>query len=556
MSSTSDASLISALNNASTQLNRYFGIFIFVFGVAGNTLNTGVLSRRTLRSNPCAWLFLASSIANNIAILAGITSRPLSTWSADLTNTNQFLCKFRAFLLFNGITIGSWLIMLATVDRWLSSNINASQRQKSTLKNAQLGTILVVIVSSIIEAQQLYCFEANLTNTPLKCYTRSVWCGIVSDLFFALVSILAPLILMIIFGLMTIANIHKSNFRLQPAISSFIAQMSSISDASLIALLNNASTQINRYVGIFIFIFGIVGNTLNTCVLSQRPLRSNPCAWLFLVSSIVNGIAILAALTSRPLSTWSADLTNTNQFLCKFRAFLLFNGITISSWLIMLATVDRWFSSNINASQRQRSTLKNAQLGTILIVFVSTIIEAQHLYCFEANLTNTPLKCYTKSVWCAFLSDLSLVLITFLIPLLLMIIFGLMTISNIRKSRLRLQPANKMINDHAGHNTAATEQKKTDRHLLIMLLVQVSLIFLFTFPLAIDKLYATITQSMPKSPLRKAIENLIFNVLLLLSNVSSGMPFYVYTLSGGSVFRKALFDFLRILSRKMMCRRG
>ncbi|CAF1081920.1 unnamed protein product [Rotaria sordida] len=138
MSSTSDASLIAALKNASTQLNRYFAIFIIIFGVVGNTINICVLSRRPLRSNPCAWLFLASSIANGIGILASVISRPLSTWSADLTNTNQFLCKLRAFLLFNATTIGSWLIMLATVDRWLSSNIDANKRQRSTLKNAQI----------------------------------------------------------------------------------------------------------------------------------------------------------------------------------------------------------------------------------------------------------------------------------------------------------------------------------------------------------------------------------------------------------------------------------
>ncbi|CAF3864881.1 unnamed protein product, partial [Rotaria sp. Silwood1] len=130
MSSTSDANLIVALNNAAIQLNRYFGIFILLFGMVGNVLNTCVLSQGALRLNPCAWLFLVSSIANGIGILAGVTTRPLSTWSADLTNTNQFLCKFRAFLLFNGITIGSWLIMLATIDRWLSSNVNAIQRQR------------------------------------------------------------------------------------------------------------------------------------------------------------------------------------------------------------------------------------------------------------------------------------------------------------------------------------------------------------------------------------------------------------------------------------------
>ncbi|CAF3571759.1 unnamed protein product [Rotaria sp. Silwood1] len=338
--------------------------------------------------------------------------------------------------------------------------------------------------------------------------------------------------------------------------------MSSTSDASLISALNNASTQLNRYFGIFIFVFGVAGNTLNTGVLSRRTLRSNPCAWLFLASSIANNIAILAGITSRPLSTWSADLTNTNQFLCKFRAFLLFNGITIGSWLIMLATVDRWLSSNINASQRQKSTLKNAQLGTILVVIVSSIIEAQQLYCFEANLTNTPLKCYTRSVWCGIVSDLFFALVSILAPLILMIIFGLMTIANIHKSNFRLQPASRTADGHSSYSTAtgnitqALQRRKTDRHLLIMLLVQISLIFLFTCPLATHKLYTTITRSVFKSPLDRTIENFIFNLFLLLFYVSCGIPFYIYTLTGGSVFRKALLSFLEALGRKMMCRCG
>jgi hypothetical protein len=79
---------------------------------------------------------------------------------------------------------GERVIGLATVDRWLSSSVDANRRRKSTLRNAQRGTIVIVILSIIIQTQQLDCFEANLTNTPLKCYTRTVLYGIISDLFF------------------------------------------------------------------------------------------------------------------------------------------------------------------------------------------------------------------------------------------------------------------------------------------------------------------------------------------------------------------------------------
>jgi hypothetical protein len=100
-----------------------------------------------------------------------------------------------------------------------------------------------------------------------------------------------------------------------------------------------------------------------------------------------------------------------------------------------------------------------------------------------------------------------------------------------------------------------TERKKTDRHLLIMLFVQVLLMLLLTLPLSAIQLYLTMTSHIVKSTLRNAIENFIFNILLLFLYLACGMPFYIYTLSGGSVFRKALFNLLKTVGRKMICRR-
>lgn len=324
--------------------------------------------------------------------------------------------------------------------------------------------------------------------------------------------------------------------------------MSSSSNASLITSLDNGIMQLNPYFGMFIFLFSIVGNIANLFVLSQRPHRSNPCAWLFLASSIANFIDILAGLISRFLSTWAADLTNTNQFLCKTRAFLLFDGITIGAWLIALAIVDRWLSSNINVNRRQHRTLKNAQRGAMIIIIISTIMETQQIYCFEANLTNTPLKCYTTTVVCGIISDLFFALVTILFPLILMFIFGLMTISNVRLAQSRLKPMSTTIT-----NGRPTQRKKSDRYLLMMLFIQVFLMLLFTLPLSIYKLYSTITRNVSKSTLQNTIENFIFNTFLLLLYVSCGMSFYIYTLCGGSVFRKTLFDLLKTLRRKMMC---
>lgn len=86
--SSSDANVIVAWNNTSAAINRYFSIFIFLFWDS--------------------WKY---------SQLSGLTARMLSGWAGDLTNTIDWLCKLRAFVLFVSRNIGAWLIQLATIDR-------------------------------------------------------------------------------------------------------------------------------------------------------------------------------------------------------------------------------------------------------------------------------------------------------------------------------------------------------------------------------------------------------------------------------------------------------
>lgn len=135
--------LIETLDNASDALNSYVPIFIFIFGITGNCLNILVLSQRTLRSNPSAVSFLVSSLAGVIVIISGQTSRMMSGYNMDLTLTVDWICKIRNVVFYVSRTILLWMIVLATIDRWLSSSISATLRKISRLKNARRGMLLL-----------------------------------------------------------------------------------------------------------------------------------------------------------------------------------------------------------------------------------------------------------------------------------------------------------------------------------------------------------------------------------------------------------------------------
>ncbi|CAF1137359.1 unnamed protein product [Rotaria magnacalcarata] len=332
--------------------------------------------------------------------------------------------------------------------------------------------------------------------------------------------------------------------------------MPSLADAVLIETINHATHQIVRYCSIFIFLFGSIGNILNVFVLSQLPFRLNPCAVLFLFSSAVNFIAILSGLLSRMLSGWGADLTATNRFFCKLRGFLVNITRVVAIWYILFATIDRWLLSSRRLQRRQMSSLKNAQRAMIITLILSTLIFSHVIYCQEPNLVNTPQKCYGKTQACQFLTDISFTTLTIL-PLLLILIFGLMTIRNIRESRARISHIITQLGGNIRATNANQQRRlaKQDHYLLIMLLIQILILFVLSLPLSFQKIYVAITANEMPSGLNTAVNNLVYNISQMLSFLANGMPFYIYTLAGGHTFREALFKFLGIRHLGFFARR-
>lgn len=284
-----------------------------------------------------------------------------------------------------------------------------------------------------------------------------------------------------------------------------------------------------------IFIFGLMGNILNCFVLSQQTLKSNPCAILFRVSSCVDIISIVIGLLPRILSGWDLDPTAKISSLCKIRAFIVFSTRTMAIWFIAMASVDRWLLSSIILRRRLMSTLKNVQYSMIIIFILSIISFVHMFYCYEANLIDTPLECYGKSHECRLMTDMIYVFLTILLPLTLMLIFGVMTISNVHHSHNQVRSS--LSKD--------SKFKRIDHHLFRMLLIQIFLLFVLCIPQAILKFHITFKPFHLESNSEDVVRHFLYQITLLLAFIASGMPFYIYTLAGGKVFRKAFLDFIR-----------
>ncbi|CAF1202027.1 unnamed protein product [Adineta steineri] len=204
-----------------------------------------------------------------------------------------------------------------------------------------------------------------------------------------------------------------------------------------IAQLNYASLQVNRYLSVALLIFGVIGNLLSCLVFIRRALRSNPCVMYFLIASIANIISLISGIPPRMLSNWNIypDQTETISALCKSRIFVLLTARNIASWLLVFAAFDRYLVSSRNANIRRMSNTKQGRYWIIAVCIISLSFWAESLYCFDANVIGTPLKCYAKSESCRIYNDLTQSFITTIIPSSIMFILGLFTINNIRQTR-------------------------------------------------------------------------------------------------------------------------
>ena len=122
-----------------------------------------------------------------------------------------------------------------------------------------------------------------------------------------------------------------------------------------------------------------------------------------------------------------------------------------------------------------------------------------------------------------------------LTPPLCMLIFGMLTLRNIERSkRLIVAPSTNIENLAQQQNT-----RKTNRHMLRMLFIQVLAYSItgLTFSIAIIITSANATQT--KTIFQVAQENMVNAVVGMLSTAGPCLSFYLFTLSSG-LFRKEL----------------
>jgi len=212
--------IITTLNHISLQINQIVPLFIIITGTFGHICNIIIFSKRSQRRNPISVYFLSSTIVCLIALYIGVLVRYLQDiYSLDPVNNNLVMCRIRSFTVYIALSLSNWYILLGTIDRYLISCDDNRRRQLSTIKNAYRSIVFITIVSILC-----YCHILILYNiqTFLNVYDRlQNFCypqrgnyRIFSDIQILLQFSLLPPLLMSVFVVLIIKNIHASHRRI------------------------------------------------------------------------------------------------------------------------------------------------------------------------------------------------------------------------------------------------------------------------------------------------------------------------------------------------------
>ncbi|CAF3934360.1 unnamed protein product [Rotaria sp. Silwood1] len=298
--------------------------------------------------------------------------------------------------------------------------------------------------------------------------------------------------------------------------------------------LLNQVLQVNMYFQPLQFLLAIVANTLNICVLYSRTLRSSPCTHYFIAYAIFSMIYTILICPLQFLRGFNIYLEHTS-IGCRLHLFIVFLPPLLARVMLVFASFDRYCSSyqpqRLNSTSIIQRTRINIIIATILCtMYMSPISAIYH----RKEPSGT---CIQDSNILINIYIFTQILLYYIMAPLLMIIFGLLTISNTGR---HLASIGAQINFGLYH--------RTERYLTRMLLLQISIHLVLTVPFGV--IYSM--NAFNPSTITPNI-TAVRNILVMWQQCDYFVSFFLYILSG-SVYRKQLVRLLKsikVLNRRI-----
>ncbi|UJR06883.1 hypothetical protein I4U23_011172 [Adineta vaga] len=287
--------------------------------------------------------------------------------------------------------------------------------------------------------------------------------------------------------------------------------------------LYEISLELSYWSPIILFSIGIPGIILNLIIfLGTKSSRQSSIVYYIIGQSISDfGILLILLLQINPS-------TSISQSSVSCKLMIYFSQVTVSCGMtfLCLSSFDRWSCTSRSVRIRQLSSIHNVRYLSLFFVLFWLLINLPYLiYCDLISIVN---RCLFTNEFFAYISVYFLApIFSTLFPLLILIIFGILTYKNI----------------HYFTHVSIWEQQMTK-----IIIIQTIFSIFCTLPRSIYLIYAisTVKESSMRSFDQIIIEYFIDQLTLFIITMNFSSSFYIYFLSS-SRLRKTIQTYLKRL---------
>jgi hypothetical protein len=204
------ATIPAPIQVVTTRMTYYGPIILLIIGIIGYICNFITFTSPQLRKNSCAFYFLISAIFELLSITFGLISRfAADHLGSTLINTDAAYCKLRAYLVSAIPLVATYLVLLSSIDRCMSSSVHARLRSFSQMKMAHRATVVAIAIGFLSCVHILVSY-----NLRPRCGTMPGDYAIFDGLFVVFWLGVIPHLLMLVFGFFTLMNIRRTKRRI------------------------------------------------------------------------------------------------------------------------------------------------------------------------------------------------------------------------------------------------------------------------------------------------------------------------------------------------------
>lgn len=306
-----------------------------------------------------------------------------------------------------------------------------------------------------------------------------------------------------------------------------------------INIFNLVNTTVSQYGLGLIWFMGNIGSVFTCIIFFQPAFHNSPCVMYFIASVLSQFFTFNFALLTRMLQFgYNIQTINTALWYCKIRFYLYYICVAIPRYNIILASIDRYFASSRSALRRQWSSQKIAFRLIIGNAIFWSLIYTQVIIFYRIENGQCTPQTGTYGTFFSFYITID----SGILPIFLMLMFGLLTIRNVNRTKKRIRP---IPGINYGQSTYASRISKKDIQLYRMLAHQIGIFIILNILNPCYLLYRSFTINIFKSSVQRTIESFISNMTYALVYLGFSLTFVIFFISS-KMFRRECRQFIRI----------